>query len=226
MEIPFIHKSMYYVGCIIVDFYIVCNSFYIYKIWLVKLVEILKKTVWPGNSDRGAPLHWFKQFFLAADAILLSCIFPLFLFETYYQYLRLIHYHIRSKEGGSKKQPNSSREGICQYLVMIYVPTIEICLWGFMLGQVQPPAAALAWLRWWFSASLAGLLLQLSPAALPARCHLPAPADTEAMFTHMSRRADFTRASSVWAQQWLCGTGRLCSSSRVTSHWSKFPFSF
>lgn len=32
VEMSFIHKLIYYIGCKILDFYIVCNSFYIYNI--------------------------------------------------------------------------------------------------------------------------------------------------------------------------------------------------
>lgn len=95
----FIYILIHYIGWVIIDTYIVCNSLYICKILIGKLVEIFvtrKLSLIEEHHCPGAPLFS------------LCHIFPLFLFETYYQRLRLIHYHIHSKEGGIKGQPHSS----------------------------------------------------------------------------------------------------------------------
>lgn len=127
---------------------------------MTRKLSLIEEHHHPGLSS------WFWQL----TTFLLCHIFPLFLFEAYYQCLRPIHCHIHSKEGRSERQPNSSWEGIYQYLVMIYAPTTEICLRFHAFGKsslLRPcfPSSNSGFLPPWSE-----LLFQLSTVALPGRC--------------------------------------------------------
>lgn len=144
VQMSFMCTLIYCIGCIIVDLDIVCHSLYIFKIGTDKLVKKFKNRFdHKSQFDRGGHHHpglssWFWQ--------LMTVIYSHYFSETYYQYLRVVDYHIDCKEWRIERQLDSSWEGIYQYLVTIDALTIEICLntcLSSYLCRIQPLATML-----------------------------------------------------------------------------------
>lgn len=144
VQMSFMCTLIYCIGCIIVDLDIVCHSLYIFKIGTDKLVKKFKNRFdHKSQFDRGGHHHpglssWFWQ--------LMTVIYSHYFSETYYQYLRVVDYHIDCKEWRIERQLDSSWEGIYQYLVTIDALTIEICLnicLNSYLCRIQPLATML-----------------------------------------------------------------------------------